>query len=494
MTFQWRVRNNGAVQANGYECDTLYISRDSVWDAYDYAIGTPPCRSIAIPPYQNNSANDQIFSYTYNVPFISEGSYTGIVRIQTNIRDPNLQNNVGYAITQLQVVSRTQLLNTPLVHPLVTGAQLLYKITNVPVRNTLIATLFIAGSSAYHNVYLNYRSLPTTAIHDGYSRVLLSSQQKAVVTNTKGGDYFISVQSFGSVIETYSITFVVQIANFEIFQISPSLATPYGRTTVRFYGTQFSQYIAASIVSNTFGEMFAINIYWYSSVELYATFDLSAVTPGLYSMRLTNTITRNIAQLNDCFRVTAGIPGHVAVQTSVIQTSRNAQTAIMTIYASNTGGTDLITPLVLVKAPQNSVVHLINGGASTSYSSTIGVFLQPKSGPAGFVSPGVSVDVQFTVLPPITGSDAIEVIQIQNSVEPHPYIAQKQILQPAAIPSTVWDSIWNNFVLSLGDTWSTLYSRASEIATQLSLVLRQEYVLDTIVNYQLQVSYGLLTG
>lgn len=494
VAFQWKVRNNGAALASGYECDTLYLSRDAVWDAYDYAIGTPPCRNIAIQPYQNNAANDQTFSYTYTVPFISEGSYVGIVRIQTNIRDGNLQNNIGYAINQLQVVSQTQFLNTPTVHPLITGTQILYKITNVPVKNTLIANLVIIGSSAYHNVYLNYRSPPTTSIYDGYSRVLLSSQQKAVVTNTKGGDYFISVQSFGSIIETYSITFVVQIANFEIFQISPSLGTPYGKTTIRFFGTQFSNYIAASIYSNTFGEMNAINIYWYSSVELYATFDLSTVAPGLYSMRLTNTITRNIAQLNDCFRVTVGIPGQVSVQASVIQTSRNTQTATMTIHASNTGGTDMITPLVLIKGPSNSVVQLMGGSMSTGSSSTLGVFLQPRSGPAGFVSPGVSVDLQFSVLPPISGADAIQIIQIQNSIEPHPYIVQKQMLQPVAIPSTVWDLIWNNFVLSLGDTWSTLYRRASEIATMLSLVLRQEYVLDTIVNYQLQVSHGLLTG
>ena len=445
-------------------------------------------------PYQNNSANDELISYAYKVPFISEGGYIGIVQTQTNLRDPNLQNNFGYATASLQVTSQTQVLNTPVVLPLATGTQVLYKIVNVPVKNTLVASLVIYGSSAYHRVYLNYRTPPTGYVYDGYSQVLLSSQQKALVTNTKAGNYFISVQSFGSYTENYSISFLVQIANFEIFGISPSTAIRYGTTTIRFSGTQFSRYIAASIVSDSFIALQATQVYWYSSVEVYATFELSVIPIGLYSMRLTDKITGNTAQLSNCFSVVAGIPGCITMQASVIQTARSTQpTGAVAIHISNTGGTDMITPMVFVRAPKNTVVQLM-GRSTVLTSSTLGVLLQPSRGPGGFISPGVNVDLQFTILPTITGTESIDIIQVQGSVEPHPYIAQKQILQPVAIPAVVWDIIWSNFLISVGSTWSTLYTRASQIATELSLVLRQEYILDAIINYQLHISYGLLTG
>ena len=494
MTFQWKIRNYGAVSAVGYECDTLYLSADAIWDVNDYVLGSLPCRSIAILPYQNNAANDVPYSYTYTVPFISEGTYIGIVKTQTNIRDTNLQNNVGYAITVLQVASLTHAMNIPKVVPFVTGSQALYKIANIPVSRTIVGHVIISGILAYHNVYLKYRTPPTGSTFDGYAQVQLSSQQNAVVTNTKGGEYFISVQSFGSVIQTYTITFLVQVAKFEIFGISPSSATPYGRTTIQFSGTLFSHYIAASIIGNTFGEIRATNVYWYSSVLVYATFDLSIVPPGLYSMRLTDKMAGNTAQLDNCFRVTAGIPGRVVLQASILQTSRTQQMGAVAIHVSNTGGTDMITPLVLVKAPTNRVVQLMGKNTPSSSSSTLGVFLQPSNGPRGYISPGVSVDLQFSVLPPVASTDTVEIIQIQNSVQPHSYVAQKQTLQPIAIPSAVWDLIWSNFMTSVGGTWSTLYTRASDIAIELSLVLRQVYILDTIINYQLHISYGLLTG
>lgn len=68
VNFQWNIRNNGSVVAEGYKCDTVYLSEDDKWDITDNQLGDPQCNAIYISPYQGNLANDQSFTLTEGTP------------------------------------------------------------------------------------------------------------------------------------------------------------------------------------------------------------------------------------------------------------------------------------------------------------------------------------------------------------------------------------------------------------------------------------------
>ena len=71
MQADWLIRNNGSLHANGYKCDTVYLSDDRNWDIDDPQLGTPQCSRFSISPY-NSTMVDSMYEYSVRVPFVSQ--------------------------------------------------------------------------------------------------------------------------------------------------------------------------------------------------------------------------------------------------------------------------------------------------------------------------------------------------------------------------------------------------------------------------------------
>ena len=464
-------------------------------------MGNPQCSIFSINPYGGNPGNDYTFTMTEATPFIAQQDYSGIVRTRSNIRDPNLENNVKSTVMPLSVNAPTLLLDIPTSIGLEAGSEKVYKVENIPGESTLIGTLSVnEGITAYHDLFLRYKSPPTGYDYDAFSQKALSSNQTAVVRNTKPGTYYLRIESSGSEMQLYNVQVLVKIAQFEILEISPRMAAPVGNVTIFYSGTVFGYFVEASLISMTSPTDIytASNVYWFNSEEVYATFNASTLPAGMYTAKLTDTTTGQYAQLNNSLEIAQGIPGQLSVLVTPPRRLRAGATGRISLYVHNTGNTDILTPLMTLRTGGNALVRQLDESIFADYATEFNFLPLPTKGPGGILPPGASSQIYFDVVPRngFEGRDTVQFSYIQDAqkIEPHAYLEQKSELKPPDIPDSVWDSVWQNFLNSMGETWGSFHDRVSKAATELSLVQKKVYSIDDIISYQLQVANGLLTG
>ena len=501
LTASWKLRNNGSVVAEGYKCDTVYLSEDEVWDITDQQLGDTECSSIAIHPFNQNIGNDVSFQFTTATPYIAQQDYTGIVRSRSNIRDLNSANNIGTTQGTLNIQAQSINLNSPTTITLQQGQSKVYKIDGVPAEETLVATLKTAAQNIYHDLFLRHEKPPTGFDYDAFSQRALSVNQKCVVRNTRNGTYYIRIESSTSMEQDgYSVEVLVKIANFEILEITPSMAAPLGNVTLRISGTVIGYAVEAYIYSigNTSQLYSAKKVYWFNSEEVYATFDITGFPLGNYTVRLTDRLTVEIAEIASSFEVANGIPGRPSLLVMPPGPLRPGQIGQLSVFIQNTGNTDILSPLIVVLSGGDILIRLLHDSIQSDTGSTITSFQTVAfNGPAGILSPEGYSQMYFEFRPrtSLVTRDELVVAVIPGLPLLHAYADLKDTLQPSYLPDNVWDTIWENTLMAVGLTWESFQYHASDLATQMSLVYdRRPLSSDEIMEYAVKVADGLYTG
>ena len=500
MTLQWRIWNNGSLTARGYKCDTAYLSEDNEWDITDHQLGQSECSFIAIPSESGSSMQQrgQSYSAIRSTPFVAQENYSCIVRTRTNIRDPNLLNNIGASITAVRVNAPTLILGVQTNLTATPGSDLVYKIENVPSERTLIASLTTIESSRFHDLYLRHRNPPTGSMHDAFSMHTLSHNQTAVVQSTKPGTYYIRIESFGQSKEPYQIQVEVKLAVFEITNIDPLFVAPLGNVTLRISGTLISSEVEATLVNeNASVIIIAHSLYWFSSIEVYATFDIESISTGIYTVQLTHTKTNQQALLKNKLSIFSGIPGQISTRIDAPRNLLRGESTIVTLFVENIGNTDVLTPIMFIRSNQQVQLSITDSSGQTgnNYASELIFLPVPLHGPSGIIRPGVTTKTLFHVLPNsfrASFSVALSVSFLDENQKDfaHSYIQRKQYFRPQEIPNDSWDIIWNNFLSSVGKTWHTMMQRFSSVANELSIGNKRVESVDELVDFQLRIAQG----
>ena len=483
----------------------MYLSEDDVWDLMDHELADAQCGHITIYPHNGNDGNDLSYQLMEVTPYIAEQAYTGIVVSRSNIRDVNGGNNIGMTQHTLYIQALSISLNTPTTITLQQGQSKVYRIDYVPVEETLVATLKASTLNTFHDLFLRHGKTPTDFEYDAISRRPLSVNQRCVVRSTRDGTYYLRIESSASTMEgNYSVEVLVKIAVFEILEVSPSKAAPLGNVTLLLSGTVIGYAVEAFIYNaDTPSEIHsASRVYWFSSEEVYATFDITDFPFGNYTVRLTDRRTAAVAELAIGFQVTRGIPGQATIQVMPPRPLRSEESGQVSVLIQNAGNTDILSPLISVSSDGDVLINLLHElvpfetanrstSAATSYQSVA------FSGPAGILPPGGYSQMYFEVRQstPLVGREELLVAAISDLQLPHAYLAEKDSLQPAYVPDNVWDTIWDNALMAVGLTWASFQKYTSAVATQMSLVHdRRPLSSDDIMEYSLKVADGFYTG
>lgn len=500
LTATWGLRNNGSVIATGYKCDTVYLSEDDLWDVTDYQLGETQCGLVTIHPYDQNLRNDLPFQLKEITPFVAQQDYTGIVRSRSNIRDLNLANNIGRTQGSVSIRAQSISLNSPTGITLRQGQDKVYRIDGIPSEETLVATLKADAQNTYHDLFLRHDKPPTGFDYDAFSQRALSVDQKCVVRSTRNGTYYLRIESSRSKMQgEYSVEVLVKIATFEISEIAPTKAAPLGNVTLRLSGTVIGYAVEAFIYhDSTLSELHsARNVYWFSSEEVYATFDITGFPFGMYTVRLLNRVSATVAELAGSFEITDGLPGQVSLHVIPPRPLRVGENGQLSVFIQNVGNTDILSPLISVSSEGNVLIRLLHGSIQSDSVGTVASYQSvASSGPAGILPPGGDSQLYFQVIPgSFIGSEKFLVAVIPDLPLPHAYLSEKNALRPANVPEDVWDTIWSNALLAVGSTWTSLQEQTSDVATQMSLVHnRRPLSTDEIMEYALRVADGLYTG
>ena len=496
MQADWLIRNNGSLHANGYKCDTVYLSDDRNWDIDDPQLGTPQCSRFSISPY-NSTMVDSMYEYSVRVPFVSQQQYHVVVRSRSNIRDVNLENNLQFSSSFISVEAEALQLNIATTVNITTGQDRVFRIDNIPAKEALIATLNSDHNTTIHRLLMRYRTPPTGFDFDASSLVPLGSNQRVTVQNTKSGSYYLKVESSGLEVDVYEIELLVKIASFEILDVSPRRAAPLGSVTLSIQGTLFAYSLEASLVdSNHLTRSIASNVYWYSSEKVFATFNATNISVGYYSVQLLDVSEGSVAILNSSLQIISGIPGKLSISTESPRPLRSGENGTATVHIRNVGYTDIPTPLLVLQSSEMLTFSLMISGFEEKPSSYFAFFPIPAEGPGGIIPPQSVNQLLFKVFTTegFVGREILQLSQIEATNEFHDFVYNKESLRPSVVPDDVWDLIWENFLDSCGTSWESFQSRMNEVSNTLSLRDDKVYSLSQLVNYQLKIADGLLSG
>jgi len=355
VTVSWKIRNNGSQPAEGYKCDTVYLSQDDLWQIEDVRIGKPICSYVILNPYNGGANKDTAYSITSELPLTSLGEYRSLVKTRSNILDQNHQNNIAVGPKNLNVSFPRLPLDGCTNVTLKSGEDSSYIVDNVPDEKTLIVTINSNITDAFHELFVRHSKPATAYQYDGGSKFAFTADQEVVIPETIAGEYYVLMRKYdtpSSAQTNKASQLCVRIAKFEISRVFPSQVAPLGNATLRFEGTLFGQKLEAFLVNASAEEDFirAEQVYRLSSTEVYATFITTNLTIGsTFHVKLVNAESKEEALLERSLVVTRGEPGRLETHVDFPEVLLVDSPGVITLSYENVGDTDILCPLLSLR-------------------------------------------------------------------------------------------------------------------------------------------------
>jgi RHS repeat-associated protein len=319
------------------------------------------------------------------------------------------------------------------------------------------------------------------------------SQQQVILNGTQQGTYYILLHgregSAGG--QPYSIT--VQELPFQVLGVTPNHGSNAGQATLTIQGSQLSPTTAVTLVGQDGSKRNAAKVLFKDNTTLFATFDLTGLTPGTYDVQVADN--GHTATDPGAFTVNAGNPGQVSVTMTSTAVLRPHQTGIVTIDYTNTGETDAPAPLLILSS-DNASFQL--PGQTTFVPDSIQLLGINQNGPAGVLPPGYHGTLTVTFLPKTFGPHVVSnftLSTIASPDTPFDWNSVKSDLQPPSVPNSAWDAIFANFTAAVGTTLGQYQAVLGANATYLSQLGEYTPDVNRLLSFELQKAedFGAIT-
>ncbi|RKX33118.1 MAG: hypothetical protein DRP71_10945, partial [Verrucomicrobia bacterium] len=388
------------------------------------------------------------FSKTIQVPAGVEGRYAWGVTANARgdiFEGQNRDNNHRRAAT-------TTYLSVPELEigVLETGAFLsvgqtvIYKI-QPPAGADIAISLDRAGNGGWTRLVASEEIMPSLAEAELLSPQWNAADASLAIFNASGGTWYILAipvhlpsSPLGFSLSASSMVFGIDSIGFES-------GSNRGQVTLPIFGTGLNAGVTASLIQGG-TTITADEVHLVDAMHLYATFNLVGAVTGTYDILLRQDgFTR---ELEDAFAVTSAEPG--ALRTAILMPEfvRTGREFTAWVEYENTGGTDLIMPMIGLSGSRNQEMRL--EGQNNPVTKMIFLGLAPEGVP-WILGPGQSgrVPVTITALSgrnhiithPLTAAstDSVDWDRIRDTVRPGNPVAD-------------WDAAWEMMVVDYGNT------------------------------------------
>ncbi|NCS52426.1 MAG: hypothetical protein GPJ23_08650, partial [Microcystis aeruginosa G13-05] len=474
-TISYTVNNQSTNEAIGTWEDTIYLSSDNQWDVNDAFFG----RVSQTGPVAGGGSYSK--TVTATLPGVATGDYYVIVRsdIRNYIPESNEANNIKASLDDFAVDVESLELGTPDTGTLGQGQSVYYRV-DVPAGETLLLNFDSQSTAAANELYIRYGDIPSRGQFDiGYSQPF-SPDQEIVIPSTRGGTYYVLAygDNVTGVPANYSIE--AELLEFSLRDIGTTRGSNKGQVTLTLEGAKLTPTTTAKLIAADGTERIASQIIWKDSTETWATFNLQGLETGIYDVQIADA--QQTFTLDDSFTVTNGPVGYIDVQLGIPNALRPGQQGIVTVNYTNRGQTDIVAPLIEVtaelaelKLPEQSNF----GGSSLQF---LGINTE---GAAGILSPGMTGNFSLVFRPTVTTGIVNISTNIADKDKLIDWDAQKSILKPDNIPNEAWDTVWNNFIQSVGNTTGSYQQVLADNATRLSQL--GDYIADVsqLLNFEI---------
>ena len=486
VEINWSVTNQSENDISGYWKDAIYLSKDMSWD-----IGDP---LITIVDHTDGLSSNDTYnaSVTTILPPSLPGHYYIIVRtdIRNNARESNETNNQGTSISTVNFDVIALSLNSPHSSSISTGGEHYYRI-DAESGEDLIFTLDCASDNTYSELYVRYADVPDKIHYDYIYGKPFQPDHEIIIPNTKAGTYYILVRGLTVPEGTVNYAITANLLSFEIRSISPDSSGNSGKTTISVSGAKFDRNIQASLIGPDSSDYGSEKIYFIDSTEIYASFNLSSLIPGVYDLRVTNPDASTAIKKN-AFQITQGETGGILNARLVLPGAVRPDTQnTIWIEYSNVGDADLPAPLFVVSSSTDTPLRLFSDESFKNIPvQVLGINF---SGPAGVLPPGASFRIPLYFIASGTGEESRFALQIMDKPsDPIDWETAEKELKPQDVDPSLWEPMWSNLMNQIGDYWGPYVEILRKNATQLSL--REERTHDVRKLFGLETTKALGVG
>ena len=463
------------------------------------------CSYVTLEPYQEGANPDKSYSMTEKLSLTGIGGYHGLVKTRSNILDLNQRNNIAVGPKNINVTFPSLPLDSCVDVSLKSGEEKSYIVESVPDERTLIVTVNSSSDDAIHEMFVRHAKPATAYQYDGGPRFVLSANQEVIIPKTIVGRYYVLIRRSDMSANASTSRLCARIAKFEIIRVSPNGVAPLGNATLRFEGTLFGQDVDAFLIDASAMQKVSIKaneVYRMSSTELYATFVTTSFSKGAtFHVKLVNVDTKEEAILPRSLAITGGEPGRLETHVDFPEVLRmldpEEDTGVVTVLYENVGDTDIAAPLLALSVTGKQVqLRPVQRDRPSPQASTTVVFLaQAFRGPGGILPPKAYGEITFDIVQSnMRGAGEFALRIVVGDKQPHIYMNSSDQLKPDFLRGELWAPVWRNFLFSVGRTVSSFQNRMTAASTFLSRSGRRVNLLTDLVQFQLDVANGKLTG
>ncbi len=410
VTVTYSVTNAGANPAVGSWFDNLFLSTDDTWDLGDAFLG----KVLHTGDVAGGASYTE--TLTAALPGVTPGTYKLIVRtdVRNQVRETNDANNTFASLDRFSVDVPALTLGTAATGTLADGQVAYYRV-DVAAGEALLVTLDMAATDGSTELYARFGEPASPTAFDVRNEDVLGIDQRALVGRTQAGTYYILVRGTAG-LPSGGYTLTAKTVQFSVFDTSYGKGGTAGNRTIEINGAKFDRTVTAELV-NPAGAVVATATDYYrvSDAKLYATFNLTAVTPGSYDVRF-KTASGKTTTVANGMEVVRGGGADVKVVVDAPDAIVRPRTGFpfvdtlsyqFHVYWSNSGLNDAPAPVLNLTSTDEfgfSMAEIVDGMGMQDWT----FYAASTTGPTGVLPAGAGGVLRLTT---------------RNSDIPIPYIA-----------------------------------------------------------------------
>jgi len=472
VTIDYTVRNEGSFAAQGDWYDAVYLSGDTAWSSDDLFVGHYHAQG---PLPDGEEYSGQVASV---LPGALAGDYHVIVRsdVYARLAEENRANNISASVTAM-TVEAPYLGDQSVTETISTGESHYWRLQGEGGKVYRL-TLDGGDEGAFHELYARYGQPPTQSEFDATYSTPFWHDQEILLEANYSGDYYILARCVSDGGEETSYTLQADELAMEITHVGVTSGSNRGRVTVSLQGALLEGMDQVSLVGQQ-TTRHAAELHAVSDGELWATFDLTGMTAGVYDILADGEHGQTTR--TQVFTVTDGAVGRLEATLDQPSVIRADQGMMVHVRYRNAGQTDLSAPMFML-AIDNGEFRMPDGQRLTSLS-VMGV---SAAGPGGVLAPGSGSVISIPVLPTVGSGGEITVslspFDAGTAVD---WAAMEQDLRDESMPDEAWDLIFANFRGQVGETMGQYAEVLAENATRLSLMGRRTGSVNDLLQFEL---------
>lgn len=397
MQVQFTVQNQSDAAIDAGWIDTVYLSTNQTWDSSD----VPLARIIRESGLAAGSQYTR--SVSMSLPFVSgliPGQWHIVVRTDSRNQVPETDNVnnvestpfvVAIPVTPLQI-------NVPVQGEIQSDQALYFQLDSPPDRIVAL-TLTGLASDGVIELYVKRNGIPTRLIFDASDTVPFSTEQSVALPYLPGTELiYVMVVARSLPQGATSFELLAETRDFTIRNTSFGAGGNAGDFTLRALGTGFETANVTVRLKTFAGFNLAAHRLEAYPQNLYSTFDLRGVAPGVYDVEFTSATGEIVTVAQGLTVVNASSPAGAEVSVVAPSAVRRNREFVFTVEWFNPSLNDVLAPLLTVGATMPFGPHSGEYSFGTEYTflatSTLG-------GPAGVLRPGQRESLTFWAFSPL---------------------------------------------------------------------------------------------